>query len=229
VTALAAAGELESVIERHFVRRGHGAEFEMEADWIRGQLPPGARRVVDLGCGGGALLSVIGVERVLGVDVQPDGLRHTRRRFAGVSLLCGSAERIPLADATVDAITLQHVIEHLPDTSAAMAEWFRVIRPGGTLLIQTPNAAFTDPSIFDDPTHLHLFTAAELEEAIHGAGFERVDLRTLGLPWFRHYGAVPGGWRIRRWVTTHARALSRVSPLRFRGQTLCCAARRPGR
>ena len=229
MTAAATGSGFGGVIERHFVRRGHGVEFEMEADWIKAQLPREARRVVDLGCGGGALFSVIGLERVVGVDLEAGGLRYTRQRFLSVPLLCGSAQRVPLADQSVDAITLQHVIEHLPDVEAAMGEWFRVLRPSGLLLIQTPNAAFVDPSVFDDPTHMHLFTGTELDGAVRAAGFQVTESRTLGLPWLLHYARIPGGWRLRRWVTTHARGLSQLGPLRRRGQTLCCAARRPAR
>lgn len=57
-------------------------------------------------------------------------------------------------------------------------------------------------------------------------GFCVMDLRTLGLPWLRHYRSIPSGWRLRRLVTRYAQVLS-VCPLsRWRGQTLCCAARK---
>lgn len=226
MTVAHASIELESAIERHFVRRGHGVEFDMEADWIRAQLPSDARRVVDLGCGGGALLPILGLERVVGVDLSAGGLTLTQRRYGAVPLVCGSADRIPLADGSADALALQHVIEHLSDVSAAMSEWFRALRPGGVLLILTPNADFVDPSVFDDPTHIRLFTASELDAAVRAGGFEPTDLRTLGLPWFRRHERIPGGWRLRRFVTRRARGLSSLPGLRRRGQTLCCAARR---
>ena len=104
-----------------------------------------------------------------------------------------------------------------------------MLRPGGVLLIQTPNAAFVDPSVFEDPTHVHLYFAPELGREVELAGFEILDLRTLGLPWFRGYGKRPGGWRLRRLVTGQAPLFSKLGPLRWRGQTLCCAARRPKR
>lgn len=217
------------VIEHHFLRRGKGAEFEMEAAWIRRRLPDRARRVLDIGCGGGALLATIGFERALGMDLQASGLAFTRRRFPNVPLVCGSADRISLSDGSVDAITLQHVIEHLPDVGAALAEWARVLVPGGTLLIQTPNAAFVDPRVFDDPTHVHVFTKAELGEAVSAAGFEIHDLTTIGLPWFRGWDGRVGGWRLRRFVLSRATMLAQWPGLGERGQTLCCAARRATR
>lgn len=218
-----------AVIERHFLRRGHGADFEMEAAWIRAHLPRDARRVLDLGCGGGALLPIIGLDRSIGIDLQASGLAHTRRRFPKVPMVCGSADRLALRDGSVDAITLQHVIEHLEDVPAALAEWHRVLTPGGTLLVQTPNADFVDPSVFDDPTHVHLFTMTELARSVAAAGFEVVDLRTMGLSWFRGWDGVSAMWRLRRFVTDHATFLSRMPGLCRSGQTLCCAARRPMR
>jgi SAM-dependent methyltransferase len=229
MTAALTATASQAVIERHFLHRGHGAEFEMEAAWIRAQLPPQARRVLDLGCGGGALLPTLGLERSMGIDLQAPGLAHTRRRFPQVPMVCGSADRLALSDASLDAIVLQHVIEHLPDVSGALAEWHRVLRPGGALLVQTPNADFVDLSIFDDPTHVRVFSASELGEAITAADFEVVDLRSLGLPWFRNLARAAALWRLRRFVTDHATLLSRIPGLRASGQTLCCAARRAKR
>ncbi len=217
------------IVERHFERRGLGCEFEMEADWIRAHLPRHAKRVIDLGCGGGGLFPTIGGQRVIGVDYEPRGLSRTRSRFPGSALLCASAASFPFAERSVDALVLQHVIEHLPAAQDAARQWLGALRPGGTLLVLTPNAGFVDPTIFDDPTHVRLFARDDLAELIQGAGFEIVDLRTLGLPWFRKYQAMPAGWRLRRCVTRQARALSWAPGLRWRGQTLCCAARRPDR
>ncbi len=224
--AIAADTLTSETIVRHFLRRGHGVEFDMEVDWVRAQLPGSARRVLDLGCGGGTLLSAIGIGRAMGVDASPAGLSHTRRRFPSLPLVCASAERLPFTDDSMDALTLQHVAEHLPDLQRALAEWFRVLRPGGVVLILTPNARFVDPKVFEDPTHVRIVDEGELNNALAGAGFEVIDRRSLGLPWFRRWR---GGWRLRRAVTRHAVTLSWVPMWRWKGQTLCCAARRPAR
>ncbi len=216
----------DGVVERHFARRGQGCEFEMEVDWIRRHLPRSAKRVAEVGCGGGSLFAAIGPDRVIGVDYEPTGLQYTRRRFPDAPLLCASAERLSLDTASMDALILQHVIEHLGNAEKAARDWHRVLRPGGMLLIQTPNADFVDPSLFDDPTHVRLYSAEELATLLRRHGFEIVDLRTIGLPWFRRYGATPSGWRFRRLVTGRASFLSSWPMLRWRGQTLCCAARR---
>jgi len=217
----------DETISRHFLRRGHGLEFEMEADWVRAHLPSGNGRIVDLGCGNGSLFDVIGAPRAFGVDYHASGLRHTRARFPMVPLLCAPAEHLPFADATLDGLILQHVVEHLAGAARACREFYRVLRPGGVLLLMTPNAEFCDWSVFDDSTHVQIFNRRDLSDILVGAGFNIVDLRTLGLPWFRRYHTTPSSWRLRQFVTKHAVGLSMLPYWRWGGQTLCCAARRP--
>ena len=218
---------MSSLLERHFLHRGCGAEFEMEAAWIARHLPHGPALIVDVGCGNGALFDIIGQGRVIGVDHLADGLAHTRARFGEVPLVCADARRLPFPNAALDVITSQHVLEHLPAFEAACRDWMRVLKPGGRLLLLTPNRSFRDPSVYDDDSHVHIFAKSDLRRVLLRVGFHILDLRTLGLPWFRNYGRVPGAWRFRRFVTRRAIGLSRVPPWRWRGQTLCCAAGRP--
>jgi len=213
--------------DRHFHRRGHGIEFEMEADWVRFHLSPKLSLVADIGCGNGSLFPVIGTDRALGVDYCAEGLSHTSARFPSVPLLCADAASLPFSDCQLDAITAQHVVEHIPAYKQACREWWRVLRPGGKLLLLTPNPAFCDPAVYDDKTHVRLFDPRDLSAVLTDAGFAINDLRTIGLPWFRGYRGIPAGWRVRRLVTRRLRWLSTLPPWRWRGQTLCCAARRP--
>lgn len=218
---------LERLVSKHFVRRGHGAEFAMEAAWVRRNLPATAGCVVDVGCGNGALLHALAANHAIGVDHNTIGLGHTQPRLPAVPFVGAEAERLPLADASLDAVVLQHVVEHLDDPQGACREWFRILRPGGRLLLLTPNRSYCDPSVYDDASHVQIFDRKDLRRIVTRVGFEILDLRSLGLPWFRSYHRVPGGWRIRRWVTTRAGLLSSVPAWRWKGQTLCCACRRP--
>jgi SAM-dependent methyltransferase len=218
---------LEHLVSQHFVRRGHGAEFAMEAAWVRRNLPTAARCVADVGCGNGALLRTMHAGQAVGVDHNAIGLGHTRPRLPTVPLICAEAERLPLADVSLDAIVLQHVIEHLEDPQQACREWFRILRPAGRLLLLTPNRSYRDPSVYDDASHVRIFDRNDLRRIVTRVGFEILDLRSLGLPWLRSYHHVPGGWRIRRLVTGCAGLLSTVPAWRWKGQTLCCACRRP--
>ncbi len=226
---LSLSPDLESTdwVDKHFLHRGYGVEFEMEAQWIRQQLPTDATRIADIGCGIGALFDVIGQSRAMGVDYSGDGLTHTRRQYPTVPLYCAHAESLPFADGSLDAITLQHVVEHLDPYDKSIKEWYRAIKPGGLLIVLTPNAEFCDPSVYEDSSHVHIFDRKDLRRAVQQNGFEVVEIRTLGLPWFRQYRTLPMGWRLRRFVTTNARFLSNLPWCRWKGQTLCCVARKP--
>jgi SAM-dependent methyltransferase len=100
-------------------------------DWL---LPPGARDVLDLGAGTGALTRLL-VARGLGVTaVEPDArMRRTLAdRVRGARILEGTAERLPVADASQDVV-LAHSAWHWVDPERAVPEVARVLRPGGRL------------------------------------------------------------------------------------------------
>ncbi len=216
-----------TIIEQHFQKRGSGCEFEMEIDWLRRYLPAGTGPVLDLGCGNGALFDIIGQQRVVGLDYSWEGLAYTAARCPHSPILCASAEYLPFADDSFDAITAQHLIEHLPDYKRALDDWYRVLKPGGVLLVLTPNRLFRNPSVYDDPTHVHIFDHLEMARFVRDCGFTVLDIRTLGIHWMRDYHGIPGGWRLRNLVTGYATSLASVPTLRWQGQTLCCAARKP--
>jgi SAM-dependent methyltransferase len=218
-----------SSIERHFLRRGRGLECAMETGWVRKHLPGGTGLIADIGCGMGTLFPSIGASRVVGVDHHAEGLTHTRARFSTARLICADGGRLPFADGAFDAITAQHVVEHIGGYEDACREWFRVMRPGGVLLLLTPNRHFCDPDVYADETHVRIFDRAGLRQVLRNAGFTIFDMRTLGLPWFRAYHGIPAAWRLRRFVVGWAGKLSSVPVWRWKGQTLCCAARRPVR
>lgn len=199
----------------------------MEIDWVRSALPRNRKRVIEIGCGIGALFDVLRPAQIIGLDHSVEGLTHTRDRHADVALACADASSLPFGNQAVDVVVLQHVVEHLHQTESACCEWYRVLRPGGVLLLLTPNAAFCDPTVFDDDTHVTIFDRISIVQLVRDSGFEVTDVRTLGLPWFRSYQRIPSGWRLRRFVTEQAGTLSRFRAWRWRGQTLCCAARRP--
>ncbi len=218
---------MNDLVQRHFTGRGFGVEFEMEANWVRRHLRGRRGAFVEVGCGIGALLGSLDTRGAIGVDHNAEGLACTSERLAGVPLICASADRLPFSRESLDAIAAQHLIEHLSACETACEEWFRALKPGGVLLLLTPNRLFCDLSVFDDDTHVELFDHKTLGDILARAGFEIMDMRSLGLPWFRKYHGIPSGWRLRRAVTRHAETLSRLGGWRWKGQTLACIARRP--
>ncbi|MCA9726359.1 MAG: class I SAM-dependent methyltransferase [Candidatus Eisenbacteria bacterium] len=101
-------------------------------------LPPG--RVLDGGCGTGGLLSRLAAQhRTIGVDYSPHALRFARERGLP-HLLRGSVERIALENGSVDAVVSLDVLYHaaVTDDRVALAEFRRVLRPGGRLVLNLP-------------------------------------------------------------------------------------------
>jgi ubiquinone/menaquinone biosynthesis C-methylase UbiE len=99
------------------------------------------RRVLDVGCGNGYVLSRYAAEgaEAHGVDVTRTGIRLCRQRFALGRLpgrfVVGSAEELPYADGTFDCVCSMGVIHHIPDAGRAVGEFYRVLKPGGRLII----------------------------------------------------------------------------------------------
>jgi SAM-dependent methyltransferase len=115
------------------------------ADALRNELP-GATAWLDLGCGHQFLPDwlpdlerrlAIGECRAVGVDLDRGALRaHRDLRLR----IVGSIEQLPVASATFDLVTANMVVEHVEQPASLFAEVSRVLKPGGLLLIHTPNA-----------------------------------------------------------------------------------------
>ena len=121
---------LESIV-------GLGSGFWYRKRALRGAgLGPGMQ-VVDVGTGTGLLaraaVEIVGdPTQVTGVDPSP-GMLENAKVPAGVRLLSGSAEGIPLADGCCDFLCMGYALRHISDLSVAATEFYRVLRPGGRL------------------------------------------------------------------------------------------------
>jgi SAM-dependent methyltransferase len=100
------------------------------------------RRVVDVGCGTGRLLTQLAAAGavVLGVDTDPAMLSVAATRSRG-RLVLADARRLPLADASVQAAVAVATLEFTADPARALAEMARVVRPGGRLVAAVLNPA----------------------------------------------------------------------------------------
>lgn len=126
------------------------------------------RRVLDIACGEGygtAALAVSGATQVIGVDVSPETCAHARSKY-GVDARIGSAEAIPLADASVDAVVSFETIEHLEQPEVFLNECHRVLAPGGCLIISTPNRPVYHQRSPSNAFHHQEMTLDEFQSAL---------------------------------------------------------------
>jgi 2-polyprenyl-3-methyl-5-hydroxy-6-metoxy-1,4-benzoquinol methylase len=101
------------------------------------------RDVLDIACGegyGSAALQKAGAKSVIGVDIDAAVCAHAAAKY-GIDARVGDAARIPLDDGAVDVVVSFETIEHVPEPATFLAECRRVLRPGGRLVISTPNKA----------------------------------------------------------------------------------------
>lgn len=168
---------------------------------LAGVLPPGVTKacILDVGCGDGVATRLVQSEfpqhTVIGVDWSAMALR--RARAEGLLLVRGGVDPpgLPFADGCADVVIMSELIEHLVDTDSAVDEIHRVLRPGGVLLLSTPNLAawynrgllaFGIQPIFSEVSlrgvygrpgkevvgHLRMFTRRALVEFLTARGFE---------------------------------------------------------
>ena len=147
---------------------------------VRARAPRGSR-VLEIGCGVGGVLRHL--ERdfaVHGVDVSRFAVGEARRDLARAALAVGEATRLPYAAASFDVALAKHVLEHLADPAAALAELARVLRsPGGILIYGTPNAENplrrlkgADWIGTKDPSHVSVLAPERWLELTRGSGFD---------------------------------------------------------
>jgi demethylmenaquinone methyltransferase / 2-methoxy-6-polyprenyl-1,4-benzoquinol methylase len=129
------AGDYERVVSA--MALGTGSWYRRHALKASG-LRPGMT-VVDVGTGTGQVAreaaAITGDARlVIGVDPSPGMVEHAHVP-TGVTLMIGSAESLPLANGTADFLCMGYALRHISDLSMAYDEFYRVLRPGGTLCV----------------------------------------------------------------------------------------------
>ncbi len=163
----------------------------LTVDFDRLPVGPGTR-VLDLGCGGGRHAFEVlrrGAD-VVAFDMDQSELDTVAAMFAAMDkagevppggtgeTVQGTALDMPFAEGGFDRVIAAEVLEHIPDDMAAMAEIFRVLRPGGTAAITVPSFLpericwALDEDYHTAPGgHVRIYTLAELSAKLKATGF----------------------------------------------------------
>jgi len=155
-----------------------------QREYINGSvmyLPANRRgRVLDVGAGAGEVLAELrrlGWE-VEGVDPDAAAVEGARRNHGLTTLQAGTLEDQRYPAGSFDAVVSSHAIEHVHDPIGLLCECRRVLKPGGVLIVATPNAGSlgrrmfgADWRVLEPPRHLTVFSADALARALRAAGF----------------------------------------------------------
>jgi SAM-dependent methyltransferase len=131
--------------------------------------------VLEAGCGEGYGADLLAgtARRVIAVDYDGQTVTHVRRKYPRISVLRGNLVGLPIRSSAVDVVANLQVIEHLWDQVEFLAECHRVLRPGGTLMVSTPNRITFSPGRDTplNPYHTRELAADELAGLLGDAGF----------------------------------------------------------
>jgi SAM-dependent methyltransferase len=183
-----------------WVRYQHLERYRWTAAFVAG------KRVLDVACGTGygtALLARAGAVHVDGFDcsLEAVNLAKTLWDLPNASFAVATTNRLPVCDASYDIYVSFETIEHVEDDDGLLREATRVLRPGGLLLISTPNRDLLDPGISIDQRpfnrfHVREYCRDEIDERLrrHFASVDWYGQR----PFSPHYVAFLGQLG-RRW------------------------------
>jgi SAM-dependent methyltransferase len=151
-------GDLAANWEQRYQKRSFQARIEVLEECLRGRNP-GGTQWLDAGCGTGTLSRFLAEKgcSVLGLDAAPRMIELAREQSARHALggrmqfevagekfngtgFTGTIEHLPNAAASLDGVLCSSVLEYVPDAERCLAEFARVLKPGGILLISVPNS-----------------------------------------------------------------------------------------
>lgn len=143
-------------------------------------------KILDIGCGSGetlGLLKSIGWD-VYGTDIDAGAIKAARERGLQNVSLGGYIDLRKFPDNHFDAIRLYHVIEHLDDPMSCLKLTYKKLKPGGEIIIGTPNVNSLIARIFgrywynlDCPRHLYLFSPSTLTTLVSRSGYQSSTIR----------------------------------------------------
>jgi SAM-dependent methyltransferase len=163
-------------IENYWFRR-HEAVYAALRDRCAGA------RVLEAGCGEGYGADLLAGQAagVLAVDYDAPTAGHVARRYPRVDVVRANLVALPVRDGSCDVVVSLQVIEHLWEQARFLRECLRVLRPGGVLMISTPNRLTFSPGRDTplNPFHTRELSGGELADLVREAGFGDVEIHGL--------------------------------------------------
>jgi SAM-dependent methyltransferase len=187
--------------------------FAGELDRIEKLRVPG--RILDIGSAWGFFLAVAGERgwKTWGVELSHEASGYARSRF-GLDVFTGKLAEARLPESHFDTVTLWHVLEHIPDPRAELAEIRRILRNDGLLVVSVPTP-WSAPDYSSDaiPLHLFYFDQATLTTLVQRTGFRVLQIEGRSSTGVMARLKKAGIRDPRRFVVRHWRVLSKLRKL----------------
>jgi SAM-dependent methyltransferase len=160
--------------------------IRQDLSWYRMPEWRGEGRVLDIGCGNGSryldVLHALGW-KTFGIDASPAAVACLRAK--GHHAVVGTAEDRHFPPASMDVVTMWHLLEHVHSPTKALQIARDTLRPGGVLSLSVPNYHSLQATVLrglwcgsEAPRHLYQFTRKTLRDVIESSGFRIVSLST---------------------------------------------------
>jgi 2-polyprenyl-3-methyl-5-hydroxy-6-metoxy-1,4-benzoquinol methylase len=190
--------------------------------------------ILDLGCGAGQMLQLLkdhGFTNASGIDVSAEQVGLATDR--GLNAAVGDVfEHLRGSQSSFDAITALDFVEHFEKTEQLplFESIHAALRPGGRLILETPNGEglFASQVIYGDLTHLTIFSEGSLSQLLRLMGFEKIEFYETGPAPKDLKGRVRGLlWRIVKLFANSARIIESGETQRLWTKNLICCCRKP--
>jgi SAM-dependent methyltransferase len=159
-----------------------GPEWLYREFFPEGILTNREARILDIGCAGGRIAALFSQDRpnVIGMDLQPD---VGWKRVAKARFILANSEAMPFGDSTFDICSMIQVLEYVDGDRAALSEIYRVLKPGGRLVLQAANrdgiySRITGKKI--DARHRHWYTRDGITAMLVESGFRVLSVKGFG-------------------------------------------------
>lgn len=160
--------------------------LRQQLEFFYRHLPRGRGRLMDVGCGNGVFLLRAKAAGWNVVGLEPDPAAAAGIRSCGLDVHCGTLDTFDESNA-FDVVTASHVIEHVHDPEAFLAQIFALLRADGTIWLATPNVKSLGHRVFgrawrglEPPRHITVYSARALHTLLTAAGFTNIRFRRRG-------------------------------------------------
>ena len=196
-------GHQEQYVVAHpFFEAFHQGRLRCLGSLFRRYIEPGSR-VLDVGSGYGIFYMISedwDLERGFEItccDLDVAAMDKMRALAPRWNWVVADALDLPWEDGAFDAIYAGEIIEHVPSPAVALSEWGRLLRPGGTMVLSTPNrdrllARANHAAMPVHHEHIHEMSLAELRAAVREAGFSVLKVSGVYLEYLINWWRPPG-------------------------------------